>query len=380
MRTSRSLAASISHRCLPWTVTLALAVTATAQTLVTYGEPARRGTITAANQTHRYLLAGAQQGDTLRIAFASQNSGCCSYYYYHQIDVWQGTTHIGGVQGYGALTVALPSSGYYTLEVRARDNQSTGWYAFALDRLNDPVTAERIAFNWNMGGSITTTAGFAVYTLRASAGGSAVLRFTCQNSGCCSYYYYHFAQIVDSAGNQVATVAGNGSTPVTFPTDGVYTLFVAARDYQSTGWYAVSVDCQSWPLTPCDTVAHSSNYGSGSSGTNGVPTLIASTLPQLGGTLTVDVGNSYGQQTAAFLLIGPGAANVPLPAYGGTLLVAYPSVTLVALPPNGQAVNFALPNDQILLGIGIAMQSIVADPGVAPGVAFSRGLLVVLGQ
>ncbi|MEZ5964517.1 MAG: hypothetical protein R3F56_11775 [Planctomycetota bacterium] len=377
METRRSPRPPLVRRVLAWAAALVLAVSASTQIQVRYGEPARTGTITMANETQRYLLAGGQQGDTLRVSFCSQTT-CCPTYYLHQIDLWQGTTHLGGVQGVGTFTVSLPTTGFYTLEVRARNNQSTGWYAFQLDRLNDPAAADRIAFNWNIQGALAARAEFDVYTLHATAGESALLRFTCQTT-CCPTYYIHFAQLVDAAGTEVAAVAGNGSMPFTIPATGTYTLFVAARNYESAGWYTVSVDCQSWPFTPCDTVAHASNYGQGSMGTNGVPSLTATAPPRLGQVFPVSVGNSWGQATAAGLLIGPSAANVAVPTYGATLLVAYPSVVMLALPPAGATVGFPLPNDPLLLGIGVAMQSLVADPNATSGIAFSRGLVVVFG-
>lgn len=346
-----------------------------------FGDAARIANITSPNQSDTYFFSGTQ-GDTLRVTFSSQNSGYPSYSYYHQLEVRQGTTVIGNaIAGLGTETVSLPSTGYYTLHVRAQNNQSTGWYGFKIDRVNDPIGADRMALDWNLEGSLTSVADFATYRIRAVAGSQAQLTFTSQNSGYPSYTYYHYAELLADDGTQVAVVQGDGSAPVTFTETGVYTLFVAARNWQSAGWYAAALECQSWPVVACDDVAHSSNYGEGLAGTNGVPTLTTAAPPQVGALLDVQVGNSAGQTTTALLLIGLSSANDPLAGYGGTILVANPSLTVLSgMPSSGSSLQFPLPNDSLLLGLGFAAQSLVVDAGAANGFAFSRGLLVLLGN
>lgn len=359
-------------------VFVALAAATPAQLPVNYGEPARAGNITAPLVTHRFILLNAQQGDTLRVTFSSQS--CCNpTYYYHELDVSFGATSLGNIQGVGVRDFAIPSTGTYTISVKARNNQSTGWYAFKLNRLNDPVGADRIAFGWNMPGSIDAAAEFDVYTLHATMDGSGVLRFTSQS--CCNpTYYYHYAELVDATGQRQAIVNGNGAAPFTIQADGVYTLFVAARNFQSTGWYAVSVECASWPAVPCDCVAYSANYGEGWPGTNDVPTLTASARPILGAIAGIDIGNCLGQPTQAFVLLGTQPANQAT-AFGGTLLVAAPTVLPpIALPVAGGRLPYALPNDPLLCGIGFVAQALVLDPGASAELAFSRGLSLIVGR
>ena len=144
----------------------------------------------------------------------------------------------------------------------------------------------------------------------------------------------------------------------------------------------VKVECKSRPGTPCDTTPHSSNYGKGWAGTNGVPTLTASAPPKLGTVTGLTVGNSYGQPTTGYVLFSIDALNQVIPAFGGTLLVAQPIVIVpIALPPGGQNFPLPIPNDPLFLsGLGIAVQALVDDPGAKTGkLAFSRGLVLVLG-
>lgn len=345
-----------------------LAPTGIAQAIVRYGDPVVSGTITQANQTHRFLLMGARAGDVLRVSFSSYSR---FRYYYHQLAVSFGAKPIGSVVGAGTLTAKLPSDGTYTITVRARDGRSTGWYAFRLDRLNDPVSAERTALGWNMRGALSRGGDFRMFTLHAERDAKALLRLTSLGN---------YAQVVDATGKQIASVTGTStSAPFTFPSTAVYILFVAARD--TGGSYAASVDCLSWPQTPCDSTPHASNYGKGWRGTHGVPSLTAATAPRTGSVLHVDVGNSYGKPTSAVVLLGVDAGFTKLAGYGGTILVSPAAHFTMQLGPSGSRWSFLLPPTPLLHGIGFGMQSVVRDPGAKPaGWAFSRGLLLVPGK
>lgn len=352
---------------------------ATAQTFVRYGDPVVSGGIDSAGETDRYLLLGARQGDTLRVTFRSANSGY-PYYTAHRLDVWDGTSPVGNpVVSAGVVTVTLPRDAVYTITVRAENNQFTGWYRFQVDRLNDPVGAHRIAFDWNMKGSIAESGGCAVYTVRGQAGGTARLRMAAANSGY-PYYTTHYAEIVDRAGQRLASVKGNGfSESFDFPSTDVYTVFVAAEDYAFTGWYAVAVECLSYPGVPCDCEANAFHYGAGSPGTHGIPSLTAQAFPRRGTATAIAVGNSSGVATLGVLLIG-GPDNLAT-TWDGTLLVQ-PSVVLpLSLDASqGATVPLPIPDDPLLCGFGVACQTLVADPGATHELAFSRALGLIVGN
>lgn len=347
------------------------------QGFVSYGDQ-RNGTISQPAQRHLWVLQNVVAGDTLRITFCSQ-SVCCPRYL-HQMtvtDPQNGGSQVGPtIAGLGVLTVAVPSNGALNINVQAINNTDTGWYAFQVNRLNDPAKADRIALNWQISGSIAATAGFDVYTLSALGGSSATLTFSSQ-AVCCPRYL-HYAEIVDALGAQVpgAIVNGIGSASFTFPVSGVYTLFVAAENYEDTGWYSASLSCNTWPFTPCGFQPYTGNYGQGWPGTNGVPTL-TSTVPAIGMPLTFSLGNSAGAATQGVLLLGANPASIPT-TFGGTLLV---QVTTffgpIPLLPGGGTYTVPIPTLSALLGFGTAWQSIVVDPGASHTLAFSPGLAVI---
>lgn len=387
-------------------VVLAAGLAAQAFYPVSYGDQAWQGTIATAGQIDTFLLGAApgtpcQQNDILRVTFCSASSGYPSYVQ-HRLDMWDGTTNLGTVQGSGPLTLTLPATNFFRITVRAQNGQWTGWYAFQVDRLNDPVGADRIAFAWNLNGrrsrgtngapvnlaGITRFAEFAVYTLHAEAGSSGTLALSAPDSGYPSYVT-HYAELLDPTGQRLVRVDGTQSAAVSFPTTDTYVLFVAAQNYTFTGWYRVSVGCQSWPLTMCDgtsaDTAFAGNYGAGTPGTNGVVPSLSATPPVLGGTFDIAIGNSYAQPAPALLLWGLSANYSTVPSLGNAfLLVGGPSVLdLTPLPPAGTIRTIPLPDSPFLSGYGIAVQAVVADPAVATapyGAAFSRGLLVLLGR
>ncbi len=359
-----------------------LVATTQAQVQVDYGGPVTSGSITSATQVVRYLMNG-QAGDVVRLAFASENSGWPNFTYYHQIDVSDAAGPVATVSGYGLATFTLQTSGLYSVKVKAINNASTGWYAFYVNRLNNPVGADRIAFDWQMQGGVGAATEYACYTIHGAAGASAELALRSEDSGWPNYTPYHYAELLDAQGNSVATVTGNAAQkPFSFPHTGVFTLYVGARDQQARGWFTASVVCTAWPFSPCDTQSYSGNYGQGFSGGGTVPTLTAATEPRIGAVTQIDVGNAYTQPATAVLLLSHRAASFAS-AFGGTLLLADPilfaTVNLPAAPATQQVV-LPWPNEQLLVGLGIGAQSIVIDPATPGQLAFSPGLLMVLGQ
>jgi hypothetical protein len=390
----------------------AVAGSASAQAFqtVSYGDCAVQGALTIANQTDTFVLGSAplvpcNQGDLLRITFSSASSGYPSYVR-HTLEVLNNAASIGTIQGEGVLTVQLPSTALYRITVHAQNSSWTGWYAFQVDRLNNPVGADRIAFNWNVNGhrcrnaggtsvnvvGISAAAQFAVYTLHAEAGNSAMLSLSASNSGFPSYTSL-YAELLDPTGTAtsppLARADGVQSVAIgPFPATGIYTLFVAAQDRTYSGTYHVSLICQTLPS--CDGqapgTAYTANYGAGWPGSNqAVPSLTA-TQPVLGSMLGITIGNSYGQPAPALLLFGLSADYGPAPAFGAgaTVLVSGPAVLdLSPLAAGGTTLYYQIPADPFLAGIGVALQAVVADPNQPTppyGAAFSRGLLLLLGH
>jgi hypothetical protein len=127
-----------------------------------------------------------------------------------------------------------------------------------------------------------------------------------------------------------------------------------------------------------DRVAAWTNYGSGFPGTNGVPFLTAQQVPTLGSTVTIDVGNSYGQPTFGLLLVGFARAQLHT-RFGGDVLLAPALLVPITFSYGADSFTGSVPDDFALVGTTIDVQAIESDPGAALGVSFSAGLELVFG-
>ena len=99
----------------------------------------------------------------------------------------------------------------------------------------------------------------------------------------------------------------------------------------------------------------------------------------LGTTITVDVGNSYGQPTIGVLLVGTQQADIPT-RKGGHLLLIADGAILLSLAPSGTSVDGDIPSDESLCGAHVYAQALELDPGAAKGVSFTPGLDLLLGH
>jgi Tol biopolymer transport system component len=120
------------------------------------------------------------------------------------------------------------------------------------------------------------------------------------------------------------------------------------------------------------------NYGAGLAGTLGVPAIALSADPEFGANPTLDVGNSAGKWSVAFLVVG--TARASLPVAGGTLLVLPGTITAEGLPLAGLSLGFTVPYDRTLFGVVLDVQALEIDPGAAKGLSFTPGLELVFGQ
>ena len=110
-----------------------------------------------------------------------------------------------------------------------------------------------------------------------------------------------------------------------------------------------------------------------------MPSLVASADPVLGTSITVDLGNSRGVTTLAFLFLGLSRASIPT-TLGGTLLVGNVVFTLpLTIDGAGASLPADLPVDLALCGLVLDLQAIELDGGALRGAAFTAGLELLLG-
>lgn len=123
-------------------------------------------------------------------------------------------------------------------------------------------------------------------------------------------------------------------------------------------------------------------YGAGWPGANGVPSLTLSANPVLGTTVDVQVGNSATVDSLACLLLSSGS-DAATTGFGGTLLVSRPflqTTSIHPLPLAGATVPLVIPNDANLCGAQGYLQMFQFDAASSHGLAFSRGVSIVLGD
>jgi hypothetical protein len=124
-----------------------------------------------------------------------------------------------------------------------------------------------------------------------------------------------------------------------------------------------------------------SHYGSGFPGALGIPNLVPSGLPSIGSTIQLEMTSVRATPEFGVLVLGIAAANTPTP-FGGSLLVA-PLATAAQFVPANPGVStysLAVPNNPGLIGLGIFAQFGHMDSTAAAGIAFSRGLQLVVGH
>jgi len=120
------------------------------------------------------------------------------------------------------------------------------------------------------------------------------------------------------------------------------------------------------------------NYGSGVPGTHGIPFFTSQNDPILGSTITLDLGNSYGQPTSGILVLGFPRASLHT-GLGGDLLLIPVLLVPISFSFGANSFTGTLPSDPALLGFALDLQAVEADPGAVKGVSFTQGLELVLG-
>ncbi|MEM7310438.1 MAG: hypothetical protein AAF682_27420 [Planctomycetota bacterium] len=147
------------------------------------------------------------------------------------------------------------------------------------------------------------------------------------------------------------------------------------------GFYNFSQANVTYNAFTLDCSAQQEIYGNGWAGTLGVPALTASANPVLGTTIQINVGNAYGADTIACILVSGQAADDPTD-FGGALLVGLPedyALSVHPLSPGGDTLIYNIPDDITLCGVDFFAQLIHEDPAATHGIAFSRGLRLTHG-
>ncbi|MBK8100101.1 MAG: hypothetical protein IPK26_23615 [Planctomycetes bacterium] len=143
---------------------------------------------------------------------------------------------------------------------------------------------------------------------------------------------------------------------------------------QNLGLSVWDLSFQTWVSAP----ASWTNYGVGHPGTQGVPALVAAGNPVLGSNVPVTVGNPAGVATLGAVFFGVQRANLPTP-FGGTALLVVSANVSLAVPVGGAQLALTIPSSTVFCGVVVQLQAVVVDTGASHGLAFSRGLELVLG-
>ena len=165
------------------------------------------------------------------------------------------------------------------------------------------------------------------------------------------------------------------------PTDvGVYSVLFTVTDTA-----LLQSVCNVTITVTCPTPAAYSNYGVGSAGTLGVPSITLTGPPVLGSSVDLLVSNSWGASNVTCILVGSAPAALTYPSVPATILVdpAAPSTQMFdfLLPPSGLVAPFDLPSIGSLCGVTLYLQAIQYDPGSgAFPYAFTQGLAMTLGS
>jgi hypothetical protein len=144
---------------------------------------------------------------------------------------------------------------------------------------------------------------------------------------------------------------------------------------QTTALSVWDLAFQTWVAVP----GSSASYGAGHPGTNGIPGLASSAIPQLGTTPLLLLGNSAGAATFGALFFGFARSSQPTP-FGGTALVQFVASVSLGVPAAGAQFGFGIPNNPAYCGLIVDVQGVVLDAGASQGIAFTTGLELVVGS
>ena len=130
-------------------------------------------------------------------------------------------------------------------------------------------------------------------------------------------------------------------------------------------------------------MASAPNYGKGSAGARGIPTLTASAAPVFRSNINLLVSNSSGAASSAMVLVGSQRASISF--LGGSLLVNPILQVGVPMPGGGLVLPVTLPDLSASCGtaprgLEFFVQVLQLDNGAPMGVSMTPGLRLLLGN
>lgn len=125
-------------------------------------------------------------------------------------------------------------------------------------------------------------------------------------------------------------------------------------------------------------LARATSYGSGFPGALGEPTVVATTLPQLGTTCVVELQSSAIATQLGVVLLGDTAVAIPFKKGGELLLLPLVALAL-PLDPGVTTLAEDVPDDGALCGVVVRVQLLQLDPGALQGQATSAALELRIG-
>jgi hypothetical protein len=137
-------------------------------------------------------------------------------------------------------------------------------------------------------------------------------------------------------------------------------------------------------------LATATPFGTGCSGSAGVPALGATNTPQIGTTFTLSASSLPPAASLAFLSIGASRTNSllgPLPlslqpfglGAGCNLLVSADALLLFSVAAGSGTSNIGVPANNGLLGFALYFQAASIDPAATGGIAVSNGVAISVG-
>ncbi len=155
--------------------------------------------------------------------------------------------------------------------------------------------------------------------------------------------------------------------------DGCFGYFAQGQfvDFWGLEQYALNGVQASW-----------NNYGTGTPGCDGVPSLTMLNLPYIGGNPEIRIGNDGDQQHTGAMIWSLAPDNVFEPFLGGNLLVAQPfaAVTTQLVDPGGFVFACQILDGSCQNGVEFFLQWVCIDPCGPNGWAMSEGLHITLGD